>query len=77
MEQDAEYEAEQLQYQDEGQYVTEGEYMDAGQQGDEPFNTPMGAEDQYMYMDNESQDIDVNAMLDDIESIISLPRNGD
>lgn len=68
MEKEADYEAEQYQYQDEDQYLTEGEYLEGQQQCEEPFNTPMGAEDQYMYMDNESQDIDVNAMLEDIES---------
>jgi hypothetical protein len=76
MEGNPEYEEEQTQYQHDDNYMTEGEYLEAQNYPEGVLTSDMGLAEQYMYLENESNDLDINAMLEDIESRQPLFRNG-
>lgn len=63
-----EYESEQHNYNEDDNYMTEGEYLDTMSAAERQDHSSMMNNPQMTYLENESQDIDVNTMLDDIES---------
>lgn len=68
MEGGPDYEDEQTHCNQNENDLTEGEYMDSHGYPEGAFNSDMGLSEQYMYLENDSQDLDINAMLDDIDS---------
>jgi hypothetical protein len=75
MDHEEEYEPEQEAYQEDPNFITEGEYLD----GDQPEHLHPGMmggpHDPGMYFEQESQEMDVQAILEDIESSLGFIRN--
>ena len=71
-----EYESEQRDFQEDDNFMTEGEYLESMGHQESADPGALLANENMAYFEQESQEVDVNLILEDIESRLASSRNG-